>query len=67
MVNWARLDDGRHVIVLNGKTRMVGGAEHFIDPEKYTEVLLEGGIQVVRKERLKAVGFGGPWEGLNGR
>lgn len=66
MVNWARLKDGRRVIVTTGKTRRVSGEEYFIDPA-YTEVLLDGGYQIVRKDNLKPVGYGGPWEVLNGR
>lgn len=60
---WAILDDGRRVIVTNGKTRKVNGKEHFLLQE-YAEVLLDGGIQVVRKDRLKPAQYGSPFEVL---
>jgi len=62
-MNWARLKDGRTVLVTNGKTRKVGGEEFFIGP-RHTEVLLDGGFQIVRTDNLKPVGYGGPWSGL---
>ncbi len=62
-MNWARLKDGRVVIVTPGKTRKVNGKEYFIGT-KHTEVILDGGFQIVHNDNLKPVGYGGPWSGL---
>ena len=59
----ALLDDGRYVIVTNGATRKVGEKEFFLLPA-YTEVILEGGFQVVRRDRLKPAQYGTPFEAL---
>ena len=60
---FALLDDGRQVIVTNGPTRKVGQEEFFLLPA-YIEVILEGGFQVVRKDRLKPAQYGTPFEAL---
>lgn len=57
---WALLNDGRRVIVTNGTTRKVGKEEFFILP-LYTEIILEGGFQVVKKSRLKPAEYGSPF------
>lgn len=63
---WAKLNDGRRVIVSPSKnpTRMVRGEEHFVD-QHHTAVLLDGGWQVVRKERIKPAEYGSPFGALD--
>lgn len=65
-MHYARLDDGRRVIVNTAKqiTRKVKGKEFFVDTNKHTEVLLDGGWQVVQSGRLKNEGYGSPFERL---
>ena len=73
-MHYARLDDGRRVIVNTATqpTRKVtihtnkcyGVQQFFVDTQKYTEVLLDGGWQVVHNSRLKNEGFGSPFERL---
>ena len=64
-MTYAILDDGRKVIVdtARGPVRIVGGKEHFIGPN-YVNVFLDGGWQTVRKDRLKPVEYGSPFEAL---
>lgn len=60
---WAILDDGRQVIVMTGKTRLVSGKEYFLTHE-YVEVILDGGLQIVRKSRLKPAEYGSPFASI---
>lgn len=64
----AQLDDGRVVIVdtARDQTRSVGGADHFIDPQHYVRVLLDGGWQTVRSKRLKKMEYGNPFKAIGG-
>ena len=64
---WARLsDDGREVIVTTGKTRWVKGKEYFLTRD-YVEVMLDGGLQIVRKSRLRKAEYGSPFANLERR
>jgi hypothetical protein len=63
-VYYAILDDGRSVIVTNGKTRNVAGKEFFLT-HAYVEVILDGGTQIVRKSRLKPAEYGSPFRALD--
>lgn len=60
---WGILDDGRQVVVMSGGIRMVGEKEFFILPS-HTQVILDGGFQIVRKDRLKPAQYGTPFEAL---
>jgi len=62
----AVMDDGRQVIVDSSreKTRQVNGETFYLTPG-YVNVFLDGGWQTVRAERLKDLGYGSPFEGLN--
>lgn len=62
-MHWASLTDGRHVLVSAQNTRMVKGKEYFV-PGNYAVVLLEGSWQVVRKDKLKPVEYGSPFQSL---
>jgi hypothetical protein len=64
-MNFAILDDGRKVVVDSSRnqTRMVGGKEFFLGL-KYVNVLLDGGWQTVKKERLKPAEYGSPFTAL---
>lgn len=62
----ATLDDGREVLVDTSQeqVRMVKKKEFFVDSLKYVTVLLGGGWQVVRKDRIKKVAYGNPFQEL---
>ena len=64
-MHYARLDDGRKVIVNTAGTltREVAGEQFFV-PNGYREGHLDGGWQIVRASRLKNVGYGSPFEEL---
>lgn len=66
-MHYALLDDGRRVIVDTPKqpTRKVGSQTFFLDAG-YTPILLDGGWQVVRSNRLKNIGWGSPFDSLRG-
>jgi hypothetical protein len=44
--------------------RKVKGEEYFVDPDAYSEVLLEGSWHIIRNSRLRKLVFGHPFEVL---
>jgi hypothetical protein len=62
-MHWAKLKDGREVIVSAQKTRQVGGEEFFI-PNNYVVCLLDGAWQPIRKDKLRALEYGNPFQDL---
>jgi len=68
-MHWATLDDGRTVVVhpphpSSPIMRKVKGEEYFVDPDAYSEVLLEGSWHIIRNSRLRKLVFGHPFEVL---
>ena len=64
-MNLAMMDDGRQVVVdsARNQVRLVDGKEFFVSPAHVT-VLLEGGWQVLRQNRLRHMEYGNPFGGL---
>ncbi len=64
-MHYAHMKDSRSVIVdtAQQQTRPVDGKEYFVDPA-YTNVLLGGGWQTVKKSNLKKAEYGSPFGSL---